>query len=570
MERSRSSAFIGLLCSLLSTAACSSGEGPAAAEAGPEPADTGTDRPDPLVEDAFVADADAPTPDAPRPPDARVDAPADAPSDTVADAPPTWPYGRAPIDETCQPRGNFATGFEWVQRSPDGKQIVFQRCDAARSVVRRDLVTGQVATVTTGDAFFVAMGAGIVATRGATTERTPWSEGAPIALPIAVPPSAVGRIFQSATAMKYAEVVSGASASRQKIRIHATDAATIETAEYEVARATITSTILSADGGTVATLERYSSELGSRLRVAPARAGAAVTTHDLRLFEPRWVEGGQVAGGALFLSGMNGTQRASALYFVDFATGVVTQLSTADVIPSKPPRESDLPGVAVVGDRVFFLTGAVSSNSSSPVGKRVAVGVWNARTPSEAPTVHTQITDAEIYALASATKQKRTLVVTPDRSHLLLNLVAKSGTIFGNAWAAVPVAGGPAKFVAATSSIEVAPPARVGAQNYQETDTKFVDVSSGVATSMPRDNPLFSPTGDVFFTYGARENGDGTDRIWVSRKVGAAPASRIVDLPRARPFLAPLAVLDSSVVLRLQRGQPADGEETKFDLYLFP
>lgn len=489
-----------------------------------------------------------------------------APADT---APAGYDYGKTPIDESCYAPGNFAN-FPDVQASPDGTKIVFQRCDTARSIVLRDLGSTTASVISSGSSFFLAGSHGVLAAKGSATERTPWTSGSTLSLPVTIGAADAWRVWQSSSALKFANKAAGTTSSKEKLVFYASGSTTgVESAEYDVTKSTIASVVFSADGTKVASLERYPSELVSRLRVASPTAGASVTTYNLGLFEPRWVKGGQIGSGALFLSGMNGTQRASKLYWVDFSTGGVQQLSTTDVIPRMPPADDDVPAVAIVGNRVFFLTGAVSSVGSSPVGKSVTVRSWDVTTPTVAPTTLVTINDAQIYDLAKYTTQKQSMLVSADGTHLLLNLVAKSGTIFGNAWAAVPVAGGTPKFVAATSDIAVGAPNRVGVSNPSETDTKFIEVATSTTTSMTRGTPLFSPSGDTFFTSVAVKNSDASYAFTVRRKAGSAAESTIVSL-KTYSVPRPLAVQSSSVLLRLERGPAVSGSETKYDLYLFP
>lgn len=490
-----------------------------------------------------------------------------SPADTK---PPGYDYGKTPLDESCQAPGNFAA-FDDVQASADGNRIVFQRCDDARSIVMRDLVAGTATVLATGTGFFQAGPNGVLGVDGMTTELTPWTGGTSVSLPVTTTAADAWRVWQKAGSLKLANKASGSSSSKEKLVFYSSASATpVESAEYDVTKSTIASVIFSADGTKVASLERYPSELGSRLRVANPTAGAAITTYDLALFEPRWIKGGQIGNGALFLSGMSGTQRASRLYYVDFGTGTVKQLSTTDVIPVMPPKDDDVPAVAIVGDKVFFLTGAVSSTGSTPVGKSVTVNVWNVTTPTASPTTLTTISDAQIYDLAKYTRQKQSIVVSPDRTHLLLNLVAKSGTIFGNAWAAVPVAGGTVKFVAGTNDIAVGAPNKVAASNYMETDTKFVDVVSGTSVGLTRGTPLFSPDGATYFTTVAMSKADSSYSFTARRKVGSAAESTIVSLAKVDSIPFTLAVQTSSLLLRLPRNAPMMGMETKHDLYVFP
>ena len=489
------------------------------------------------------------------------------PTDTK---PPGYDYGKTALDESCIATGNFAQ-FDDVQASADGSKIVFQRCDDARSIVIRDLAAATATVIATGTGFFQAGSNGVLGVDGMTTELTPWAGGSSVSLPVVTPAADAWRVWQAPGALKLANKAAGASSSKEKLVFYNSGSATsVASAEYDVTKSTIASVIFSADGTKVASLERYPSELGSRLRVASPTAGATITTYDLAMFEPRWVRGGQIGTGALFLSGMSGTQRASRLYYVDFATGTVKQLSTTDVIPVMPPKDDDVPAVAIAGDKVFFLTGAVSSTGSTPVGKSVTVNVWSVTSPTASPTTLTTISDAQIYYLAKYTSQKQSIVVSLDRTHLLLNLVAKSGTIFGNAWAAVPVAGGTAKFVAGTSDIAVGAPNKVAASNYMETDTKFVDVVTGTSVSMTRGNPLFSPDGAVYFTTTATSKPDSTYSFTARRKSGTAAESTIVSLAKVDSIPRPIAVQASSLLLRLPRNAPMTGSETKHDLYVFP
>lgn len=553
----------------LFVAACSgSTDAPATGEqADSEPEDTGS-------EDAAV-DEDTASEDSGTADTGRVDTGAPLPdtsvTETAVDAkPPGYDYGKTPLDESCYAPGNFAH-FDDVQASADGTKIVFQRCDDAKSIVLRDLTGGTATVLATGSGFFRAGPNGVLGVDGATTELTPWSGASPVSLPVATTAAEAWRVWQGPGALKLANKAAGASSTKEKLVFYANGSTTpVESAQYDVTKSSIASVIFSADGAKVASLERYPSELGSRLRVASPTAGATITTYDLAMFEPRWVRGGQVGPGALFLSGMSGTQRASRLYYVDFGTGVVKQLSTTDVIPVMPPKDDDVPAVAVVGNKVFFLTGAVSSTGSSPVGKSVTVNVWDVTSPASAPTTLVTIADAQIYNLAKYTSQEQSIVVSPDRTHLLLNLVAKSGTIFGNAWAAVPVAGGAVKFVAGTSDIAVGAPNKVAASNYMETDTKFVDVVTGTSVGMTRGTPLFSPDGAVYFTFNAMSKPDKTYSFTARRKMGAAAESSIVSLPGVDSIPRPIPVQASSLLLRLPRNAPVTGSETKHDLYLFP
>ncbi len=548
--------------------ACSSGsEGPTTGE----PADSDTT--DAATDDVAVEE-DTTTEDSGGSDTGRVDTgttkPDTAVSETPADTkPPGYDYGKTALDESCYAAGNFGQ-FDDVQASADGTRLVFQRCDDAKSIVLRDLSGGTATVIATGSGFFQAVSNGVLGVDGTATELTPWTGGSPVSLPVVTTAAEAWRVWQGPGALKLANKAAGASSSKEKLVFFTSGSTTsVASAEYDVTKSTIASVIFSADGTKVASLERYPSELGSRLRVASPTAGAAITTYDLAMFEPRWVRGGQLGNGALFLSGMSGTQRASRLYFVDFGTGVVKQLSTTDVIPVMPPKDDDVPAVAIVGDKVFFLTGSVSSTGSSPVGKSVTVNVWSVTSPTSSPTTLTTITDAQIYNLAKYTSQKQSIVVSPDKTHLLLNLVAKSGTIFGNAWAAVPVAGGTAKFVAGTSDIAVGAPNKVAASNYMETDTKFVDVVSGTSVGMTRGTPLFSPDGAVYFT----TNAMGSSPMYsftARRKVGTAAESTIVSLPKVDSIPRPIAVQASSLLLRLPRNAPVTGSETKHDLYVFP
>lgn len=492
-------------------------------------------------------------------------------SETTADTkPPGYDYGKTALDESCTAPGNFAQ-FDDVQASADGGKIVFQRCDDARSIVLRDLAAGTATVIATGPGFFHAGSNGVLGVDGATTELTPWTGGAAVSLPVAITAADAWRVWQQPSSLKLANKAAGATSSKEKLVFLTSGSATpAQSAEYDVTKSTIASVVFSTDGTRVASLERYPSELASRLRVASPTAGAAVTTYNLALFEPRWVRGGQIGNGALLLSGMNGTQRASRLYYVDFGTGTVTPLSTTDVIPVMPPKDDDVPAVAIVGEKVFFLTGAVSSAGTTPVGKSVTVNVWSVTSPTSSPTTLATITDAQIYNLAKFTSQKQSIVASPDRTHLLLNLVAKSGTIFGNAWAAVPVAGGAAKFVAGTSDIAVGAPNKVAASNYMETDTKFVDVVTGTSVGMTRGTPLFSADGAVYFTTTAMTKPDTKYSFTARRKMGTAAESTIVSLSSVDSIPRPLAVQASSLLLRLPRTAPVSGSETKHDLYVFP
>lgn len=562
------------LASALLLGACSSSSGAAATDDAATGDDTGSID-DTSVEDTGAIDSGA-TPDtspdtSPKDTGTPVDsAKSDAPQDT---APPGYDYGKSPIDESCYASGNSGQ-FGDLQASPDGKEIAFQRCDTARSIVVRDLSANTAAVIATGSGFFVAGANGVLAANGTATELTSWGTSPKLSIPVALASTDAWRVWQSPTALKYATKAASTTnpLSREKLVFYANDGATsVSSADYDATATSIASVVFSADGTKVASLERYPSELKSRLRVATPGAGAAVTTYELTLFEPRWVKGGQVGKGALLLSGMNGTQQASRLYFIDFETGALTQLSTTDVIPVMPPTASDVPAVAVRGDAVYFLTGAISSTGSSPVGKSVTVNKWSATTPATAPSVLATVSDAQIYALARYTSQKRSILVSADGTHLLLNLVVKAGTVFGNAWAAIPIGGGAVQIVASTSDIQVAAPDRVGVSNYMETDTKFLDVNAGTSVSMTRGNPLFSPDGATFFTSSAVQNADGkTYALTVRRKAGAAAESTIASLPKLDSNPSPLAVLPSSILLRLERGPAISGVETKYDLYLFP
>ncbi|MGZ3453243.1 MAG: hypothetical protein ACXWUG_04525 [Polyangiales bacterium] len=550
-------------------AACSGGsESPTNEEtADTEPGDGAVD--DTLVDDVAVGDTGGSIDTGAV--DTGVTKPDTATVDTGADTkPPGYDYGKTALDESCVATGNFGQ-FDDVQASADGSKIVFQRCDDAHSIVMRDLAAGTATVIATGTGFFQAGPNGVLGVDAATTELTPWTGGSSVSVPVAITAADAWRVWQKTASLKLANKASGSTSSKEKLVFYTSTSATpVESAEYDVTKSTIASVIFSADGTKVASLERYPSELGSRLRVASPTAGAAVTTYDLALFEPRWIHGGQIGNGALFLSGMNGTQRASRLYYVDFGTGTVKQLSTTDVVPVMPPKDDDVPAVAIVGDKVFFLTGAVSSTGSSPVGKSVTVNVWNVTSPTSSPTTLVTITDAQIYNLAKYTSQKQSIVVSPDKTHLLLNLVAKSGTIFGNAWAAVPVAGGTAKFVAGTSDIAVGAPNQVAASNYMETDTKFVDVVTGTSVGMTRGNPLFSPDGAVYFTTIATSKPDSTYSFTARRKMGTAAESTIVSLSKVDSIPLTIAVQASSLLLRLPRNAPMTGAETKHDLYVFP
>jgi len=548
--------------------ACS---GSTEAPAGGEPADT---EPADAAVDDVAMEEDTATDDTGRTDSGRLDTgvikPDTSVSDTPADTrPPGYDYGKTALDESCYAPGNFGQ-FDDVQASKDGSKIVFQRCDEAKSVVIRDLAAATATVIATGSGFFQAGPNGVLGVDGMVTELTPWTGGTPVSLPVATTAADAWRVWQAPGSLKLANKAAGATSTKEKLVFLTSGSTTpIASAEYDVTRASIASVIFSADGTRVASLERYPSELGSRLRVASPTAGATITTYDLSLFEPRWVRGGQIGNGALFLSGMNGTQRASRLYYVDFGTGVVKQLSTTDVVPVMPPTDADVPAVAIVGDKVFFLTGAISSTGSSPVGKSVTVNVWSVTSPTSSPTTLVTITDAQIYNLARYTSQKQSIVVSPDRTHLLLNLVAKSGTIFGNAWAAVPVVGGTPKFVAGTSDIAVGAPNKVAASNYMETDTKFVDVVTGTSVSMTRGTPLFSPDGAVYFTTAAMGSG-APYSFTARRKTSTTAESTIVSLPRVDSIPRPIPVQASSLLLRLPRNAPVSGMETKHDLYVFP
>lgn len=557
----------GALAGALVLGACSSSTEAVADDAAPSD-DTGAAT-DTNVEDDAPVDSAAPTPDS-SPKDTG--APADtSTSDAPQEAGSTdYDYGKAKLDESCSSPGNFGQ-FAELQASPDGAKLVFQRCDVDRSIVVRDLTSGLAPVIAVGSGFFVAGANGVLAANGGATELTSWGSAPKLSMPVAVTAADAWRVWQSPTALKYATKAASAS-GKEKLVFYASDAAAaVSSADYAAVSSSIASVVFSADGTKVASLERYSSELKSRLRVATPGAGAAVATYELTLFEPRWVKGGQVGKGALLLSGMNGTQQASRLYYVDFETGALTQLSTTDVIPVMPPKADDVPAVAIRGDAVYFLTGAVSSTGTSPVGKSVVVNKWSAATPSTPPSALATVSDAQIYALARYTTQKRSILVSADGTHLLLNLVAKATGVFGNAWAALPVAGGAIKYVATTSDVQVGPPNAVAASNYMETDTKFLDVNTGTSTSLTRGNPLFSPDGAVFFTSSAVQNADGkTYKLTARRKQGAAAESTVVSLPRLDSIPSPLPVQAGGLVLRLERAPAVSGQETKFDLYLFP
>jgi hypothetical protein len=565
----RGVALLAMGGAVVSFAACS---GSTNTPASGEPIDSGIEQEDTETEDTESADTSDPMMMDTGRADTR---PADtAMGDTAMTdtAPPVYSYGKTPIDESCYAPGNFSY-FDDVQTSPDGNKIVFQRCDVAKSIVVRDLAAATASVISDGSSFFAAGPHGVLAAHGSATELTPWTGGSLAKIPFAVSAADAWRVWQSAGALKFATKVASTTSplSKEKLVFYSSGStAAVESAEYDVTKSTIASVIFSADGSKVASLERYPSELGSRLRVASPTAGATVTTYNLAMFEPRWVRGGQIGNGALFLSGMNGTQRASRLYYVDFTTGVVKQLSTTDVIPTMPPKDDDVPAVAIVGNRVFFLTGAVSSLGSTPVGKSVTVSVWSVTTPTDAPTTLVTITDAQIYDLAKYTSQKRSIVVSPDQTHLLLNLVAKTSTIFGNAYAAVPISGGTPKFVAATSDIAVGAPNKVAASNPSETDTKFVDVTAGTTVTMTRGTPLFSPDGTSYFTSVAVKNTDPTYKVTARRKVGTGMESTIVSLSRVDSIPRPIPVQASSLLLRLERGPAVTGSPTKYDLYVFP
>jgi hypothetical protein len=500
-------------------------------------------------------------------PDARIKDASTADATTVDAAPQPYNYGKTPIDEACG--GNFGASdaFPSIQASPSGDKLVFTRCDAARSVVVRDLNSAAVTVLATGNSSYAASPTGLLYVNGSATEQREWSMAAPLRLPVAVDITDFWRIRQTATSLQYAEKVPSTTnpLSREKLAFYsASGAQPVYSAEYDVQRASRATAIFNRDGSRVAALERYPSELKSRLRVAAPTANAAVSTYALNLFEPQWVTGGQVGSGALVLSGSIGAQRASELYFIDFATGAVTTVSTADVIPRKPPALDDVPAIAIAGNIVYFMTG--DSGSGNVTNKRATVYKWDATTPARAATVVATLSDVLIYDLARAQRQRRSLILSPDGSHLLLSLVNQSG----NVWAAVPVGGGTAaRIVAKTGNIEIGLPNHIGTSNYQESDTKFVDIQTGATSIMTGGTPFISRDGSAFFTSSASGLQNGVWTYRVQRKIGTAPESLFFSTFSPSGSTVLLPVRNNAMVVRLLRAPIVNNVAQPFDLYLF-
>lgn len=558
-------AALALTSGAIFTGACSDDAAPGGAAPAPGPGDEDAGG---ALEDAAAGDAST-SADGKAPPPPK-DSGADASPDAHVDAgPPRYDYGKAPLDESCWANGN-ASSFKDVQLSADGSKVLFQRCDAEKTAVLRDLASGKVTVIGKGGGFFAASAHGALsAATAATTELTAWDGASKATLPVAVDAANAWRVWQASGALKFADKTSGATSGKERLVFTSSSApGPSYSQEYDVLKSSIASVVLRADGGAAASLERYPSELKSRLRVASFGAGASVTTYELDLFEPRWVRGGAIGDGALVLSGMNGTQQASRLYFVRFDTGAVTAVSTGDVIPRKPPQSDDVPGVAIAGGLVYFLTGDASDGLGSPNGKTATLWRWDPATPTTAATMVARITNAAIYSLARYSSQGRPLVLSGNGEYAYVQL---ADTVISGAWHAIKLSTGAASRVSTGNDTKLGGAATVGTSNYQESDTKFLDLTSNSTTSMTRGTAFISPDGATFFSTMATSVGSKYT-LRVRRRVGTAAESTIVDLPQVDEALAQaiLPVRAGGILVSLPRNPVVEGQETKHDLYVFP
>ncbi len=458
--------------------------------------------------------------------------------------------GPIPLDESC--------GYGPVA-SPDGTAIAFVRCNSPRSLVIRNFVSNT-ATVLGTDATYwrSPLAQGLLSYVGGQTRLFGWDGAPKYALPGYVADTDTWRVRVSATDMRYARqeaVATTTGTHDERFAFLLSGSGTpVLSAPFTAQYPTVPSVVLSEDGTYAASIERYSSGLTSRLRVAQVAAGAAVTTYELSYFEPRWVPRGVVGNGALFTS-----QRY--LYFADFTTGAVTKVSTLPVVPST--SQPDRVYAAVSGPYVFFVDGVMRQNGSGALGS-FTLKRWDTRTPAALPVTHATGTD---YVSAYADVP---MTVLPDGVSLAYAMEPPS-VIAGTSYHVVPVAGG-ADRIFAQNRAGFGPAALATWSDYSRL-THFENLADGTSRTFVQPttgyhSPFLGADGASLFVFTVSKNDAAkTAAVKLEAAGFTGTPKTLLDLPASSKlynialYSAPhtyddAAPLTDGMVVRIPRGTP--------------
>lgn len=448
----------------------------------------------------------------------------DAGKDGKAPTPPPDPFPTG-LDTSC--------GYGPVV-SPDGNAVVYEHCTGApsvstpRSLVHRNLVTGTstVLSTTTSSWWREARPEGLFYNNG-TIHLVGWDGVEKAALPANtyVDESSASRLRITGSKVRWARTESVGTTSSthdERFVIYSSDSATpIVTGNFAATYITVPNVLFSEDLGLVASLERYSSGLNSRLRVAAATAGATVKTYEMStIFEPRWVKNGVVGNGAIFVS-----QRK--LYHANFTTGAITTLSTTPVAANtqQPDR---VYAIASGGRYVFFAEGAVRENGTGAPGS-FTIKKWDSQSPATASTTVATGTD---YLNPYADAPMR---LSPNGAWLLANF-EPPGVIAGASWHSVPVAGGTDRVFAKNHDVRLYPPATAAWTDYtdgthvealdQSKSRVFPKSSSGYQTA------FVGQGGQSIFLFTVVSNSTAKTSAWKIERTGfTGTSTTLLDLP---------------------------------------
>ncbi len=463
----------------------------------------------------------------------------------------------APLDESC--------GLAPLA-SPDGTAIVFERCDNPRSLVVRNIASNTAAVLGSGaNGWRRRFDDGLLVYVDGQTRFFGWDGSPKYALPVYVDADNNWRVNVGTGEMRYARqeaVAGGAGTHQERFAFLLSGSATpVLSAQFTAQNPTIPNVVLSADGTYAASIERYSSGLTSRLRVAAVAADAPVTTYELPYFEPRWVPNGVVGGGAIFTS-----QRY--LYFANFSSGAVTAISTLPVVAdsSKP----DAVYAAVAGPYVLFVNGTMRKNGSSAPGS-YALQRWDSSTPSTPPVTLATGTD---YVSPYVEKP---ITVLPDGATVAYAMERPS-VVAGTAYHAAPIAGGADRAFANEDGVSFARPSLALWTDYSvitAVKSRVENLANGTFRELPRapgasHYPFSGADGATLFLATTIRN-DTAKTASLKLETGGftGPMVTLLDLPQSarlfemnlttwEPFYRADAVpLVDAIVLRIPRGSPS-------------
>jgi hypothetical protein len=489
-------------------------------------------------------DAGAPAKDAGK----KTPAPSAAPTPAPAPVDP-FPAG---FDQSC--------GYGPIA-SPDGNAVVYERCAATtfgtRPLVHRNLVTGTITVLSPGGASWwrEPRPEGLLVNDG-KVRLIGWDGVEKAALPsgVYVADSEAWRVRITGGGLRFAGtealgLTNGTHDERFQLWSSASATAAV-TANFAATYITVPSVVFSQDLGLVASLERYSSGLTSRLRVADVGAGAAVRTYELpTIFEPRWVKGGGVGSGAIFVA-----QRK--LYHANFITGALTPLSTTPAAPNT--QQLDRVYAVVSGTSVFFAEGKERVNGSGAPGA-YTIKKWDSLSPQTAPATVSTGTD---YLNAYADVPMR---LSPDGAWLLANF-EPPGVIAGSSWHVIPVTGGVDRVFAKSSGVQFTSQAIATWNDYQDgTHVEALDQSKArtfpkVANSYTL--PFVGADGQTILLFQVASDSTAKTSSWRVERTGFTGVSTVLlDLPASSRLYAgspnqAVPVLGTGLLVRIPKGTP--------------